>query len=53
MINGLRPGPPGLMRTVIAVLSVVSLGGDAGAQAPADNWAQFRGNARLTGLAAR
>jgi outer membrane protein assembly factor BamB len=53
MIKALRPGAPRFMRTAIAVLSAASLGGVAGAQqAPIDNWAQFRGNARLTGIAA-
>ena len=40
--------------SVASVISVVSVVGLVGAQAPAsaDAWSQFRGNARLTGIAA-
>jgi len=45
-------GAPRFVSAAVLAFSVVSLGGAARAQAPADNWTQFRGNARLTGIAA-
>jgi outer membrane protein assembly factor BamB len=41
-----------LLRGLSLLLVLSFVGSVLGAQAPADNWTQFRGNARLTGIAA-